>query len=80
MESLPIWLKLETAVQHSRGAGIDARLVRCDLDRRFWCFPRLKGCVVRDIDEVDVWGGGRCLAHVCILFRATLSIVRGTVG
>ena len=70
MEALPIWLKLETTVQHSRGAGIsDARLVRCDdLDRRFGCFPRFEGCVVRDIDEVDIWGGGRCLAHVAFVY------------
>ena len=68
MEALPIWLKLETAVQHSRGAGIDARLVHCDdLDRRFRCFPRFEGCVVRDTDEVDVWGDRR-LAHVAFVY------------
>ena len=76
MESLPIWLKLETAVQHSRGAGIsDARLVRCDdLDRRFGCFPRFEGCVVRDIDEVDVRGDGRCLEHAAFVVYCFASL------
>ena len=69
MEVLPTRLKWETAVQHGRGAGTcDARVVRCDdWDLRFGGFPRFKWCVVRDIDEVDVRGDGRCLEHAAFV-------------